>query len=100
MLSLAFFREAAQAPPIAAGAGQAETPRLWDGEVCILYINCNSIFQVAGEMHRVIGTGRQISRSDCWKRGPSGESLERSCHCPVTWAWDDRVAPSRPSDRQ
>lgn len=49
MLSLAFFREAAQGPPIAAGAGQAETPRLWDGEDCILYINCNSIPKSQGK---------------------------------------------------
>lgn len=64
-----------------------------------LYINCKSKPRSQGKVYRVIGTGRQISRLECWKRGPSGESSERSCHHPVTWAWDDSVAPSRPSDR-
>lgn len=29
-------------PPVTSRAGQTKTPRTWDGEVCILYIDCES----------------------------------------------------------
>lgn len=53
-----FFPEGCAGPPVTARAGQTDTPRVWDGEVCILYMDCKSKSKAQGEVHRVIGTGR------------------------------------------
>lgn len=43
------FPEGGVGPPMTARAGQTETPRGWDGEACILYIDCEGRSESQGD---------------------------------------------------